>query len=66
MVWLLMIVYLGGDPVSVVDVKIVDSFHSEQRCVEKLQSIYKQAKKEGLPIPKSSNLGCTLFKRRIM
>jgi len=66
MIWLLIVVYLGGDPVSVVDVKIVDSFYSEQRCVERLQSIYKQAKKEGLPIPKSSNLGCTLFKRRIM
>jgi hypothetical protein len=66
MVWLLMIIYLGGDPTSVVDVKIVDSFQSEQRCVKRLQRIYKQAKKEGLPIPKSSNLGCTLFKRRIM
>ena len=66
MIWLLIVVYLGGDPVSVVDVKIAETFQSEQKCMERFQAIYKNAEQEGDPVPQNIVLGCTPFKRRIM
>ena len=53
MIWLLIVVYLGGDPVSV------------QRA-EIGQAIYKDAEQEGNPVSQNIVLGCTPFKRRIM
>ena len=66
MIWLLIVVYLGGDPVSVVDVKIAETFQSEQKCMERFQAIYKDAEQEGDPVPQNIVLGCTPFKRSIM
>jgi hypothetical protein len=66
MIWLLIVVYLGGDPVSVVDVKIAETFHSEQKCLERFQAIYKDAEQEEDPVPQNIVLGCTPFKRSIM
>ena len=61
MIWLLMIIHLGGDPVSVVDSRIGDTFQSEQACIKKMKSIFKQADKDGQPVPPEINLGCVPF-----
>ena len=66
MIWLLIVVYLGGDPVSVAEVKIAETFHSEKKCVERFQAIYRDAEQEGNPVPQNIVLGCTPFKRSIM
>ena len=61
-----MIIHLGGDPVSVDDVKIAETFQSEKKCMERFQAIYRDAEQEGNPVPQNIVLGCTPFKRRIM
>ena len=66
MIWLLLIVYLGGDPVSVAEVKIAETFHSEQKCMERFQDMYRDAEQEGDQLPQNIVLGCTPFKRSIM
>lgn len=57
MLWLLMIIHLGGDPISVVHAEIGQTFHSEQNCIKRIQTITKE---EELPI--GINLGCIPFK----
>jgi hypothetical protein len=57
MIWLLMIIHLGGDPTSVVHAEIGQTFHSEQECIKRIQTITKE---EELPI--GINLGCVAFK----
>tara|TARA_R100000808_G_scaffold4606_1_gene14790 strand:- start:2254 stop:2439 length:186 start_codon:yes stop_codon:yes gene_type:complete len=57
MLWLLIVVYLGGDPISVRHAKIGQSFHSEQACIQQIQAI-----REEEPLPRGINLGCIPFK----
>ena len=52
-----MIIHLGGDPISVVHAEIGQTFHSEQNCIKRIQTITKE---EELPI--GINLGCIPFK----
>ena len=52
-----MIIHLGGDPISVVHAEIGQTFHSEQDCIKRIQTITKE---EELPI--GINLGCVAFK----
>ena len=61
MIWFLLIIHLGGDPVSVVDSHIDDTFQSEQACIKKMKSIFKQADEDGQPVPPEINLGCVPF-----
>ena len=58
MLWLLIVVYLGGDPISVRHAEIGQTFHSEQLCIQRIQTIMKE--KEVLP--EGINLGCIPFK----
>jgi len=62
MLWLLIVVYLGGDPISVTNAEIGQTFHSEQGCIQRMQTIFKEAEEENNPVPKSINLGCVPFK----
>lgn len=57
MLWLLIVVYLGGDPISVRHAEIGQTFHSEQDCIKRIQII---SKEDQLPI--GINLGCVAFK----
>jgi hypothetical protein len=57
MLWLLIVVYLGGDPISVTHAEIGQTFHSEQDCIKRIQII---SKEDQLPI--GINLGCVAFK----
>ena len=57
MLWLLIVVYLGGDPISVTHAEIGQTFHSEQECIKRIQIIKKE---EELPV--GINLGCISFK----
>ena len=59
MIWLLMIIHLGGDPISVVHAEIGQTFHSEQNCIKRIQTIAQEDS-----IPKEINLGCIPFKGR--
>ena len=61
MIWLLLIIHLVGDPVSVVDSRIGDTFQSEQECIKKMKSIFKQAAEDKQPVPPEINLGCVPF-----
>jgi len=57
MLWLLIVVYLGGDPISVTHAEIGQTFHSEQECIKRIQII-----KEEEELPIGINLGCISFK----
>jgi len=57
MLWLLMIIHLGGDPISVVHAEIGQTFHSEQNCIKRIETITKEEK-----LPIGINLGCIPFK----
>jgi len=59
MLWLLMVVYLGGDPISVRKAEIGQTFHSEQACIQRIQVI---TKKEALS--PGINLGCVPFRMK--
>ena len=54
-----MIIHLGGDPISVVHAEIGQTFHSEQNCIKRIQTIAQEDS-----IPKEINLGCIPFKGR--
>jgi hypothetical protein len=64
MIWLLMIIHLGGDPISVVHAEIGQTFHSEQNCIKRMRTIFKEATDSNNPIPREINLGCVPFKGR--
>ena len=51
MLWLLMIIHLGGDPVSVRHAEIGKTFYSEQDCIKHMREIFQQAEKENQPVP---------------
>jgi len=61
MIWLLMVVYLGGDPVSVQRAEIGQTFSSEQDCIKRMKEIFKEADEDKQPIPPSINMGCVPF-----
>ena len=46
-----MIIHLGGDPISVVHAEIGQTFHSEQDCIKRMQTIFKEADEDKNPIP---------------
>ena len=59
MLWLLMVVYLGGDPISVRKAEIGQTFHSEQECIQRIQTITKEES-----LPSGINLGCVPFRMK--
>ena len=61
MLWLLMIIHLGGDPVSVRHAEIGQTFHSQQECIKRMQAIFKEANEENNPVPPTINMGCMPF-----
>ena len=62
MIWLLMVVYLGGDPVSVKNAEIGQTFSSEQACIKRMKEIFKEADDDKKPVPPEINMGCVAFK----
>ena len=62
MIWLLMVVYLGGDPVSVQRAEIGQTFSSEQDCIKRMKEIFQQAEQQKQPVPSEVNMGCVAFK----
>ena len=64
MIWYLMLIYLGGDPVSVQHTEIVETHYSEQECVKRLKTIFREADQEGKPVPPEVNMGCVPYKGR--
>ena len=61
MLWLLMIIHLGGDPVSVRHAEIGQTFYSEQDCIKHMREIFQQAKQQKQPVPSEVNMGCVVF-----
>ncbi len=59
MLWLLIVVYLGGDPISVTHAEIGQTFHSEQECIQRIQTITKEES-----LPEGINLGCVPFRMK--
>ena len=59
MLWLLIVVYLGGDPISVRHAEIGQTFHSEQSCIQRIQTITKEES-----LPPGINLGCVPFRMK--
>ena len=59
MLWLLMVVYLGGDPISVRKAEIGQTFHSEKACIQRIQVITKEK-----TLPEGINLGCVPFRMK--
>ena len=62
MIWLLMIIHLGGDPVSVRHAEIGQTFYSEQDCIKRMREIFQQAEQQKQPVPPEVNMGCVAFK----
>jgi len=60
MIWLLMVIYLGGDPLSVTQAEIAKTFQSEQECLKEIRKIPKEQ------IPPNVNMGCVPLKRKVM
>ena len=60
MIWLLIVVYLGGDPVSVVNADIAKTFQSEQRCMKEIAKIPKNQ------IPPNVNMGCVPLTKKVI
>jgi hypothetical protein len=58
-VWLLMVIYLGGDPVSVQRGEVAQTFMSEKACKTRIYGI-----KEKAEIPKGVNMGCIPYPLR--
>ncbi len=54
-----MVVYLGGDPISVRKAEIGQTFHSEQSCIQRIQVITKEK-----TLPPGINLGCVPFRMK--
>ena len=54
-----MVVYLGGDPISVHKAEIGQTFHSEQLCIQRIQTITKEES-----LPPGINLGCVPFRMK--
>ena len=65
-----MIIHLGGDPISVVHAEIGQTFHSEQNCIKRMRTIFKEATDSNNPIPReisSTLIPCLfLYKTTIM
>ena len=64
MLWLLMIIHLGGDPVSVRHAEIGQTFYSEQECIKRMKEIFQQAEEEQNPVPYEVNMGCVMYKAK--
>ena len=62
MIWLLIVIHLGGDPVSVVNTQIIESFHSKQECIKKIREFHVAADENDTPVPDYVNMGCTPFR----
>lgn len=58
MLWLLIAVYLGGDPISVQHAEIKGTYQSEQECIKKSKEFFDAAADNGTPVPSNINLGC--------
>jgi hypothetical protein len=67
MIWLLLLIHLNITPpdVGVKHAEVVRTFHSEQDCIKELQSIFKDAKESGQPVPPTINMGCVPLNGKI-
>ena len=60
MIWLLIVVYLGGDPVSTVNANIAKTFASKQNCIQEIKKIPKQQ------VPPNVNMGCIPLHKKVI
>ena len=63
MIWLLILINLGGDPLSVRHAEIMTTYYSEQECIKRIQEIKRE---EGGQLPPNVNIGCVSYKRKAM
>ena len=68
MIWLLMVIHLNlsTTPIQIQHGEILETFSSEQKCIERQAKFFNDAKQENRPIPDNFNLGCVPLKRSIM
>jgi hypothetical protein len=68
MIWLLMVIHLNlsATPIQIQHGEILETFSSEQKCIERQAKFFNDAKQENRPIPPFFNLGCVPLKRSIM
>ena len=58
-VWLLMVIYLGGDPISVSRGEVAQTFMSVKACEERIKEIVNIEEP-----PEGINLGCISYPKR--
>lgn len=61
MVWLLLVVYLGGDPASIRQGEIAQTFTSPKACEERIREIENQLGPDRNPY---INMDCIVYKKR--
>ena len=63
--WLLMVIHLalGASP-HVQHTEIIEIMQSEQKCMDKIKEIFKEANERKQPIPSHVNMGCVPLNRR--
>ena len=68
MIWLLMVIHLNlsTTPIQIQHSEILETFSSEQKCIERQAKFFNDAKRGNRPIPDNFNLGCVPLKRSIM
>ena len=68
MIWLLMVIHLNlsTTPIQIQYGEILETFSSEQKCIERQAKFFNDAKRENRPTPADFNLGCVPLKRSIM
>jgi hypothetical protein len=68
MLWLLIVIHLNLSvtPIQIQHGEILETFPSEQKCLERQAKFFDDAKQENRPIPPFFNLGCVPLKRSIV
>jgi hypothetical protein len=68
MIWILLVVHLNlsATPIQIDNSMILETFQSQQKCVERHSAFFNKAEQEKIQIPDSFNLGCIPFKIRMV
>ena len=64
MIWLLLVIHLNlsTTPIQIHHSIIVETFLSQQKCIERHSAFFTKATQENVQIPDDFNLGCVPFK----
>ena len=68
MLWLLLVVHLNlsTTPIQINHALIVETFSSQQKCIERHSAFFNEAAQENIPIPDDFNLGCVPLKIKMV